>query len=78
MHLTTTRAAQTACAEPGVASRRSRWAATIESNSEWSAPAACERNLPANDVQPTAQPITSDSERFGLVLLGIGFDSSDA
>ncbi|MEX1158695.1 MAG: hypothetical protein WEC79_07190 [Thermomicrobiales bacterium] len=78
MNLTTTRAAQTACAEPGFASRRSCWAATIELNSEWSAPVACERATPANDDRPSAQPITSESERFGLVLLGIGFDSSVA
>ena len=78
MNLTTTRAAQTACAEPGFASRRSCWATQIRSNSGRSVPVVHEHDAPANDAQSAAQEITSESERYGLVLLGIGFESSIA
>lgn len=78
MNLTTTRAAQTALDEPNIAPRRPSWAATIDVKRCWRAPDAREHAASTDAEHSTAQAIQSESEQFGLVLLGIGFESSDA
>jgi hypothetical protein len=75
MNLTTTRAAQTACAEPGIALRR-LYRQPID------APERDQRSMQhgsaAGQVQRDSSPDPTASERFGFVLLGIGYDSSIA
>jgi hypothetical protein len=75
MNLTTTRAAQTACAEPGIALRRLYLQPTDEPERE---DRAMHHGSTANQVQRDNTPDLTPSERLGLVLLGIGYDTSIA
>ena len=71
----TTRAAQTACAEPGCALRRLHLLPTNESEQE---DRATHHDSSASQVQCDDLPDLTAFERLGLVLLGIGYDTSVA
>jgi hypothetical protein len=71
----TTRAEQTACAEPGLALRRLYRQSTNEPAQEVRAP---HHGSSADQVQRNHFSDLTASERLGLVLLGIGYDSSVA
>ncbi len=75
MNLTTTHAAQTACAEPGLALRTLYRQPTPASERKQR---AVQHRSPANDAQQLPSPAATESERLGLILLGIGYDTSVA
>jgi len=78
MNLTTTRAVQTACAEPDVASRRLQLDQTIELRSGQRLGISRDCNVAAGQVQDSNCPSRMESDLLGLVLLGIGYESSVA
>ena len=75
MNLTMTRAEQTACAEPGIAERGLDVNAIDESARGEQLYDGHDHGLAPEDRFGDC-PIQSESERFGLSLLGIGYDSS--
>lgn len=75
MNLTTTRAEQAACAGPGFAPRRLYLQSTDEPTREHHATGDGSN---VDQVQQGDHPDLTASERLGLVLLGIGYDTSVA
>ena len=75
MNLTTTRAAQTACAEPGIAPRGQHPNTAIEPGL---GPRSGDHGPNANGVQDVGRLAQPANEALGLVLLGIGYESSVA
>jgi hypothetical protein len=77
MNLTTTRAGQTACAEPGLALRR-LYNLSIEPGLRQESHEDRGHASSLSEDRPAGLPVQTDDERFGMVLLGIGYDSSVA
>ena len=73
MNLTTTRAERTACAGPGIALRRLYRQPTNEPEQE---PRSKHHGSSTSQAQRDDLSELKDSERLGLVLLGIGYDTS--
>jgi hypothetical protein len=75
MNLTTTRAEPTACAGPGIALRRLYRQPTNEPEQELR---TMHDASSVHQVQRDGDLDLSESEQFGLVLLGIGYETSIA
>jgi hypothetical protein len=78
MNLTTTRAAHTACAEPGIALRRLNLNEAVEPQCDRRSNGSHDGFSAADEVQRERCPVLTENELFGMVLLGIGYDSSVA
>ena len=77
MNATTTRAAKTACAEPGIALRR-LYNTTSEPEVRQPSPDAHVPGSSVSDAESGHRSVQTDDETFGMLLLGIGYDTSIA
>lgn len=73
MNLTTTRAAKPASAEPNIASR---WLYLNTINTPNSGAQVHEHGSCPHQATSERSVVVSEHESFGMVLLGIGYDSS--
>lgn len=74
----TTRAAQTACAEPGFASRKLHLNEAIEPKCARRPNGSPDCVSATSEVQHGCCPVQTENQRFGMALLGVDYDSSVA
>jgi hypothetical protein len=77
MNLTTTRAERTACAGPDIA-LRPFYNPTSEPEVRHPSPDAHVPGSSVSDAESGHRSVQTDDETFGMLLLGIGYDTSIA
>ena len=78
MYIMMTRAAKTACAERGFALRRIHHNPSVETEGSQHEDDVRGFSAEVVEVQPDSSPVTSDVEPLGMLLLGIGYETSTA